>query len=78
MAHPFTVESSVEIEATPDEVWEALTTGSEMDGWFIDAPNAVDPGSVAKSAWPSAASRGPRPSRVGSAASLRPRGRTRT
>ena len=43
MPHPFRIETSVEIEATPEEVWEAITTGKELDGWWIGAPNEVEP-----------------------------------
>jgi len=39
MPHPFRIETSVEIEATPEEVWEALTIGEQLDGWWIGAPN---------------------------------------
>jgi uncharacterized protein YndB with AHSA1/START domain len=43
MTHPFRIEASVEIEATPEEVWEALTIGEQLDGWWIGAPNEVEP-----------------------------------
>jgi uncharacterized protein YndB with AHSA1/START domain len=43
MAHPFRIELTIEIEATPEEVWEALTIGEQLDGWWIGAPNEVDP-----------------------------------
>ena len=43
MTHPFRIETSVEIEATPEEVWEALTIGEQLDGWWIGAPNEVEP-----------------------------------
>ena len=43
MPHPFRIETSVEIEATPEEVWEALTIGDQLDGWWIGAPNEVEP-----------------------------------
>ena len=43
MAHPFRIEAEVEIEATPQEVWEAVTTGTQLDGWWIGAPNDVEP-----------------------------------
>ena len=43
MPHPFRIETSVEIEATPEEVWEALTIGEQLDGWWIGAPNEVEP-----------------------------------
>ena len=43
MTHPFRIETSVEIEATPEEVWEAITTGEQLDGWWIGTPNEVEP-----------------------------------
>ena len=43
MPHPFRIEETVEIEATPEEVWEALTVGQQLDGWWIGAPNEVEP-----------------------------------
>ena len=43
MTHPFRIDVSVEIEATPEEVWEALTVGQQLDGWWIGAPNDVEP-----------------------------------
>ena len=43
MPHPFRIETTVEIEATPQEVWEALTIGEQLDGWWIGAPNEFEP-----------------------------------
>ena len=43
MAHPFRIEVTAEVEATPEEVWEALTIGEQLDGWWIGAPNEVEP-----------------------------------
>lgn len=43
MPHPFRIELSIDIEATPEEVWDALTVGSQLDGWWIGAPNDVEP-----------------------------------
>ncbi len=43
MPHPFRIELSVEIEATPEEVWEAVTRGEQLDGWWIGAPNEIEP-----------------------------------
>ena len=43
MTHPFRIDISVEIEATPEEVWEAMTIGEQLDGWWIGAPNDVEP-----------------------------------
>jgi uncharacterized protein YndB with AHSA1/START domain len=35
MARPFEVRDEIEIAATPEEVWEAITTGAGMDAWFM-------------------------------------------
>ncbi len=43
MPHPFEVDVQVEVHASPAEVWEAITTGPGMDGWFISTPNEVEP-----------------------------------
>src|SRR6476469_8674580 len=44
MPHPFRIEKTIEIEgATPEEVWEAITVGEQLEGWWIGAPNEVAP-----------------------------------
>jgi uncharacterized protein YndB with AHSA1/START domain len=43
MAHPFEVRKEIEVEATPEEVWEAVTTGPGLDSWFMGT-NEVQPG----------------------------------
>ena len=35
MAKPFEVVIEQELEATPEQAWEAITTGAGMDGWFM-------------------------------------------
>jgi len=35
MAKPFEVRYEVEVEGTPEQTWEALTTGREIDGWWM-------------------------------------------
>jgi uncharacterized protein YndB with AHSA1/START domain len=47
MAHPFEVRKEIEIEATPEEVWEAITTGPGLDSWFMGR-NEVEPGEGGK------------------------------
>jgi len=42
LAHEFKVEEEIALDATPEQVWEAITTGRGMDGWFMGA-NEVDP-----------------------------------
>jgi uncharacterized protein YndB with AHSA1/START domain len=47
MAHPFKFEKEIELEATPEEVWEAITTGPGLDSWFMGR-NEVNPGEGGK------------------------------
>ena len=35
MAHPFEVSGELTVHATPDQVWEAFSTGAAMDGWWM-------------------------------------------
>jgi uncharacterized protein YndB with AHSA1/START domain len=35
MAHPFELTNEIQVDATPDEVWEAIATGTGMDAWFM-------------------------------------------
>ena len=42
MAHPFEVRVEIEIEATPQQAWEAITTGRGMDAWFMGS-NEIEP-----------------------------------
>src|SRR5262249_21185583 len=35
MAKPFEVRYDVEVDGTPEQTWEALTTGREVDGWWM-------------------------------------------
>jgi uncharacterized protein YndB with AHSA1/START domain len=44
MAHPFEVRKEIEVDATPEQIWEAITTGRGIDGWFLDTGNEVEPG----------------------------------
>jgi len=43
VAKPFEVRKEIEIDATPEEVWEAISTGPGMDAWFMGA-NEIEPG----------------------------------
>lgn len=47
MAHPFEVRKEIEIEATPEEVWDAIATGPGLDAWFMGR-NEVEPGEGGK------------------------------
>jgi uncharacterized protein YndB with AHSA1/START domain len=42
MAHPFEIENEMEVEATPEEVWEAIATGPGIDSWFMGR-NEIEP-----------------------------------
>jgi uncharacterized protein YndB with AHSA1/START domain len=42
MAHPFEFEHEIEVDATPEEVWEAIATGPGIDAWFMGR-NEVEP-----------------------------------
>jgi uncharacterized protein YndB with AHSA1/START domain len=42
MAEPFEVRKEIELDATPDEVWEAITTGPGVDAWFMGR-NEIEP-----------------------------------
>jgi uncharacterized protein YndB with AHSA1/START domain len=53
MAHPFEIKDEIEVEATPEEVWEAIATGPGIDSWFM-GKNEVEPreGGTARMALP--------------------------
>lgn len=42
MARPFKVRTEIETDATPEQAWEAITTGPGMDAWFMGR-NEVEP-----------------------------------
>jgi uncharacterized protein YndB with AHSA1/START domain len=35
MVYPFTIEDEIDVEATPQEVWDAITAGPRIDSWFM-------------------------------------------
>jgi uncharacterized protein YndB with AHSA1/START domain len=43
MAHPFEFIHEIEVDATPEEVWEAIATGPGVDSWFMGR-NEIEPG----------------------------------
>ena len=43
MPEPFEVRKEIEVDATPEEVWEAIATGPGIDGWFLGTGNEVEP-----------------------------------
>ena len=42
MAHPFELTHQIEVDATPDEVWQAIATGPGVDSWFMGR-NEIEP-----------------------------------
>jgi uncharacterized protein YndB with AHSA1/START domain len=42
MAHPFELTHEIEVDATPEEVWNAIATGPGLDSWFMGR-NEVEP-----------------------------------
>jgi uncharacterized protein YndB with AHSA1/START domain len=55
MAHPFKVTDEFEVDATPEDVWQAIATGPGVDAWFM-GNNEIQPGEggttrMATSAW---------------------------
>jgi uncharacterized protein YndB with AHSA1/START domain len=42
MAHPFELTHQIEVEASPEEVWEAIATGPGVDAWFMGV-NEIEP-----------------------------------
>ncbi|MET8146687.1 SRPBCC domain-containing protein [Sphaerisporangium sp. NPDC005288] len=43
MRHEFEVREEIALDATPEEVWEAIATGPGIDSWFMGR-NEVEPG----------------------------------
>lgn len=43
MTHEFEVREEVALAATPEQVWEAITTGPGVDSWFMGR-NEIEPG----------------------------------
>ena len=43
MAQPFELTHEFEVDATPEEVWQAIATGPGIDSWFMGV-NEVEPG----------------------------------
>jgi uncharacterized protein YndB with AHSA1/START domain len=42
MAHPFEIDLDASVPATPEEVWDAVTSGPRIDSWFMGR-NEVEP-----------------------------------
>jgi uncharacterized protein YndB with AHSA1/START domain len=43
MAHPFELTHEFDVDATPEEVWDAIATGPGVDAWFM-GNNEIEPG----------------------------------
>lgn len=41
MTHEFEISKEVEVEGTPEQVWDAIATGPGIDSWFM-GPHTVD------------------------------------
>jgi uncharacterized protein YndB with AHSA1/START domain len=50
MAHQFEIAKDVEVEATPEQVWEAIATGPGMDSWFMGR-NEIEPREGGSARW---------------------------
>ena len=35
MTHPFEIRDEIPVDATPDEVWEAIASGPGVDSWLM-------------------------------------------
>ncbi len=42
MPHPFEISREVEVDASPDQAWEAIATGRGRDSWFMGR-NEIEP-----------------------------------
>jgi uncharacterized protein YndB with AHSA1/START domain len=42
MSHPFEVSAEITVDATPEQVWDAIATGPGIDSWFM-GKSEVDP-----------------------------------
>lgn len=42
MAHSFEITKDLEVDATPEEVWDAISTGRGVDSWFMGR-NEIEP-----------------------------------
>jgi uncharacterized protein YndB with AHSA1/START domain len=50
MAHPFEIAQEIEVEATPQQVWEAIATGPGWDSWFMGR-NEIEPREGGRTRW---------------------------
>jgi uncharacterized protein YndB with AHSA1/START domain len=38
--HEFEIREEIALDATPEQVWEAIASGPGMDSWFMGAPRS--------------------------------------
>jgi uncharacterized protein YndB with AHSA1/START domain len=50
MSHEFSSTDELRVDATPDQVWQAIATGPGIDSWFMGR-NEVDPGQTVRTAF---------------------------
>ena len=49
MGRPFEIRKEIPLDATPEQVWEAIATGPGLTAWFM--PMEMDPDSSAVTSW---------------------------
>jgi uncharacterized protein YndB with AHSA1/START domain len=50
MGHPFEITKDIDVDATPEQVWDAIATGAGMDSWFMGR-NMIEPRQGGKTTW---------------------------
>lgn len=50
MAHRFEIAKDLEVDASPEQVWEAIATGPGLDSWFMGR-NEVEPREGGRAHW---------------------------
>ena len=50
MAHKFEISQDILVEASPEQVWEAIATGPGLDSWFMGR-NEVEPREGGRAMW---------------------------
>lgn len=50
MSHEFSDTQELRVDATPEEVWQAIATGPGIDSWYMGR-NEVDPGETVRTAF---------------------------
>jgi uncharacterized protein YndB with AHSA1/START domain len=50
MTHPFQITQDLEVDATPEQVWEAIATGPGVDAWFM-GHSEIEPAENGAARW---------------------------